>query len=152
MPVRIALAFALTLLSIPKVAHAECFVQTAKFVMGEPSIELVFSGQVVEVARSGEWGSRVTFEVNRVWKGSVPERLDLYVRERSSNAPRFQEGERYVALAAKLKDAPSVRAELGLSQSKAPFFIAMQCSDRTVLAPNIERDLGSSYEPKRLKE
>jgi hypothetical protein len=86
----------------------------------------VFSGQVVEVARSGEWGTRVTFEVSRVWKGSVPERLDLYVRERSSNAPRFQKGERYVALAAMLKDFPAVRAELELSESKAPIFIAMQ--------------------------
>jgi len=94
----------------------------------------------------------VTFEVDRVWKGSVPERLDVYVHERSSNAPRFRKGERYVALAARLKDAPTVRAELGLSESKAPIVIAMQCSDRAVLSPNIEGDLGPGYDPKRVKE
>ena len=76
----------------PRSAHAECFTLTAPFVMRESVFELVFSGTVVEVTRTSELAYRATFDVDRVWKGSVAPRIDLYVWELSAEIPRFEAG------------------------------------------------------------
>ena len=63
-------------------ARAECVM-----VLGKQMLEgrdVVFSGVVVAITRIGEEGYRATFEVNRVWKGPVSQRFDLYVWGRSS--------------------------------------------------------------------
>ena len=61
----------------PLLVHAECIGMPAKWVMGQKDVELVFSGTVVEVVRTADLGYRATFDVDRVWKGSVSKRLDL---------------------------------------------------------------------------
>ena len=144
-------AFVLAFLSTCVTARAECVVMTAKHVMAQPGIELVFSGRVLNVARAGDLGTRVTFEVSRVWKGSVPDPFDLYVWERGAEMPRFEKGQRYVALAARLTDR-TTRTEVGLSGTNAPAFIATSCSGREILSPDIERELGSGYEPTRVRK
>lgn len=145
---RTTVGLILTLLLAPAPTQAECILHTAKFVMTEPTIELVFSGQVIEIIRVGDFGSRATFDVNRVWKGSVPKRFDLYVWERSAEMPRFQKGQRYVALGKTLTE-PRIRQDLGLAGSDTVVFAATQCSDPQSLSPDIERELGPGYGPKR---
>lgn len=64
---------------IAPTAGAECVKVTPKTWIDMPSSELVFSGTVVDVTRTADLGYRATFEVARVWKGSVRGRIDLYV-------------------------------------------------------------------------
>ena len=71
----------------------------AKQVMEEKRYEVVFAGTVVAVTRTAELGYRATFEVDRVWKGTVMKRFDLYVWELSPERPRFEVGKHYLALA-----------------------------------------------------
>jgi len=142
-----AVAFVLTLLLASAHARAECVVQTAKSIMAKPTIELVLGGEVIEITRVGDLGYRATFEVNRVWKGSVPKRFDLHVWELSPEMPRFEKGHRYVALAKTMTDPP-VRQGLGLGATDAIAFTPTPCSDPPSLAPGLERDLGPGYAPK----
>jgi hypothetical protein len=141
------------LLSTPLRAGAECFALTAQHVMAEKGIALVFSGTVrdiVTTAKSDKMpdggGYRVVFDVDRVWKGSMPGRFDLYVSSASAEAPRFSKEQRYVVLAAHLTD-PRTRQRVGLGSSeKAEAFIALDCQD--ALAPNIREQLGAGYPPR----
>ena len=129
---------------VPRPTHAECFTLTATFVMQESVAELVFSGTVVEITRTGDAGYRATFDVDRVWKGSVPRRFDLYVWELSAERPRFEAGHRYVALAQKLTDSRT-REGVGLGQSDLVAYTPTQCSDS--LAPDIAVGLGAGRPP-----
>ena len=73
---------ALLVLSLmPASASAECLTPSAR-TLDEPTIALVFGGYVVSITQVAELGVRVTFNVERVWKGSVPKRLDLYIWRR----------------------------------------------------------------------
>jgi hypothetical protein len=67
--------------------------------MQESVFELVFSGTVAEVTRTSEVGYRATFDVDRVWKGPVSRRIDLYLWELPPEGPRFE--------------APDIAAALG---------------------------------------
>lgn len=145
---RTVLSLIVTLLLSVVAAHAECFGKTAKSVMANPHEELVFVGTVVDVTRAGALGQRATFQVTRVWKGSVPERFDLYVWELTEGRPHFEKGQRHMGFAAMAKD-PRVLQEVGRDSSKEPTFIATSCSELLSLSPTIERDLGPGYEPQR---
>ena len=138
-------AFVAALIVPPRPAHAECFLLTANYVMQQSVFELVFSGTVVEVARTGDLAYRARFDVDRVWKGSVARRIDLYVWELSAEHPRFEAGHHYVALAQKLTDSRT-RQGVGLAQSDMEAFTPVQCSDS--LAPDIARELGAGRSPK----
>ena len=84
--VRSAIVIA-SLLMAPS-AHAECFTLTARFVMQEKVVELVFGDTVMNVVRTAGAEYRATFDVDRVWKGSVSRCFDLYVFRERSSAPR----------------------------------------------------------------
>ena len=129
----------------PRLANAECFTLTAQYVMQNSFAELVFSGTVVEITRMGDVGYRATFDVDRVWKGSVSRRMDLYVWELSPEIPRFEAGHHYIAVAHKLTDSRT-RAGVGLDQSDVVAFTPVQCSDS--LSPDIARELGPGRPPK----
>lgn len=142
-PLLVALAVTLAAATV----YAECFTLTAKYVMSEPGFEVVFAGRAVHTVHIGERVSRVTFEVNRVWKGSVPARVDVYVAEFIAEKPHFSERTESVVLARKLKNA-ELRRAAGLSDSAAATELeAMTCSDAH--EPNIAQKLGRSYPPTR---
>lgn len=82
-------------------AYAQCAYIPAKAVMSQPEYVLVFGGRVVDIQEISSSASRATFEVQRVWKGSVPSRIDLYFA-RHSEGPRFTKGEYAVASAVRL--------------------------------------------------
>jgi hypothetical protein len=137
-------AIVLSALLTASSAHAECFLLDAKFVMQDKLVELVFSGTVVDVVRTGEVGYRATFDVDRVWKGTVPRRFDLHVWELDPEIPRFEKGRHYVALAHRM-DAARARQGVGLGGSDAVAFTPTHCSES--LAPDIARDLGPGRPP-----
>lgn len=130
--------------SLPLSARAECFILTAQYALSEKQVEMVFLGRVVEVTRTSDLGYRATFEVERVWKGPVPKRLDVYISEMSLEAPRYEKGREYVALVRRLTD-DRVRDDVGLGGTNAHAYTAVGCSG--FLTPNIERDLGAGYAP-----
>jgi hypothetical protein len=126
-------------------ARAECFLLTAKYVMEQSISELVFSGTVVEVTRTAELGYRATFEVDRIWKGAVSKRFDLYVWELAPETPRFEVGRHYVALAIRLTDSVS-RQRAGVIGTETVAYSPVFCSNS--LSPDIVRELGIGEPPK----
>jgi hypothetical protein len=128
-------------------ASAECVRTTARQVMESKHYEVVFSGTVVAITRTADFGYRATFDVDRVWKGTVAKRSDLHVWEMAAETPRFVVGQKYLALARKLV-APEERNGVGLKGTDIVAFTPVQCSDPDSLAPDIIRDLGRGYPPK----
>jgi hypothetical protein len=126
-------------------ARAECVSILGKQML--KGRDVVFSGTVVHITRIGDAGYRATFEVDRVWKGSVSKRFDLYVWGRSAEMPRFEAGKRYLALADKLTD-PEVRRALGLAESETVAFRAGLCTGEYSPTPETLRDMGPGKPPK----
>ena len=90
-----------------------CLLQNARMVMQAKGHEFVFSGTVVKITKTTEYWYQATFEVDRVWKGSVPPRFDLQVSILGGEIPDFELGVRYVAVAQRLID-PVKREAAGL--------------------------------------
>jgi TonB family protein len=126
--------------------HAECVILPARQLLSDARNELVFSGTVAELGRSGEGGSRVVFDVERVWKGAVPNRFDLYVRDTTPEVPRFETGRKYLAIAKRLVDVRD-REAVGLGGTEVVAFTPVQCSDVYALTDQLIRDLGPSQSP-----
>jgi hypothetical protein len=139
----LVIALALT----PLIALAECVHVTGDSVMADKTIELVFSGRVVEVTPVADGGVRATFDVQRVWKGSIPQRFDLYVWWAWAEIPHFEKGQHHVVLAQPLTDR-DIRQKLGMVGAEAVAFRPTQCSV-AALPSLIERELGAGYAPKR---
>ena len=146
MRLRTASLLSCALLLFPSTGRAECFVQTGKFVMAQKSVELVFSGTVVGITPIDPYFRyRATFEVDRVWKGSVTKRFDLYVAGLEEGIRGFQMGQWSVVTATRVTDRRS-RQEFGLASTSSTAFKAPICSD--ALAPDIHAQLGPGYPPK----
>jgi hypothetical protein len=105
MKTELLLCFALvvTLLLSAEPAHAEC-IAAGRWWIDEKSVDLVFSGTVVNIVRTAETGYQATFDVDRVWKGSVPTRFELYVWEGAAEPPRLEARSRYIVGAKRLAE------------------------------------------------
>lgn len=138
-------------LGAPLSVGAECVrlaaKDMAKRVVEGKHFEVVFSGKVVAVSRVAESGYRATFDVDRVWKGTVTRRFDLYVWELSPEVPRFEVGQQHLALAKRLMTSRD-REGVGLQNSDAVAFTPVQCSDSPSLDPDLVRHLGAGWPPK----
>jgi hypothetical protein len=144
-PVSIPIFVVVGLLLAVPFARAECFVLTARAVMEPGDTELVFSGEVVEINRNSTEDFWATFDVDRVWKGEVPKRIDLYVWLLYPEVPRFEVGRHYVALARRLTDARA-RQAAGINGADTVVFSPVSCS--AYLVPDIIRELGVGAAPK----
>lgn len=130
--------------------HAECVGLPAKEMMSRPGVELIFAGRVVDVQDVGQSAARWTIEVERVWKGSVPARIDIYSSRfgPSEVRPPFRKGGNALVLAARISDVKQWRQFYGLSESDPPTeYRAYGCLD--ALEPNFEANLGPSHPPKK---
>jgi hypothetical protein len=114
--------------------------------MDEKYYELVFSGTVVAITQPTASSFKATFEVERVWKGSVPKRFDLYYWT-NPEIPQFKVGDHYLALARKIV-TPLERDRVGLGGTDTVAFTPAQCSDPASLSRLILRDLGPGKPPK----
>jgi len=128
---------ATSLLAVPS-ARAECVMVSAKALLEGPSTELAFSGRVVEITRTADLGYRATFEVDRVWRGSLTKRFDLYVWEMEPEKPRFEVDHQYVAFAQRLSTRE--RQGVGLSETDPVAFTPVTCSDGYSLSPDRVRE------------
>ncbi len=129
----------------PPVPSLECVAVSGDMLLADTRNELVFSGRVVSRATVGEPTYRATFEVDRVWKGAVPKRIDIYVWELKPEMPRYEQGKEYVVLASRLADARE-RQAVGLNESDRTAFAALSCAGE--LQPDIRKQLGKGSRPK----
>jgi hypothetical protein len=114
---------------VPSTVHAECVRVVSRSLLDNPDAELVFAGKVVQVTSTGDYGLRATFDVDRVWRGKVPKRFDVYVWYlASAEAPRYSKGESYVVAAMRLSDKRA-RQGVGLGDSDVVAFTGVPCSD-----------------------
>jgi hypothetical protein len=125
-------------------AHAECVRVSPKIAVEGPGSELVFSGKVVQITRTAELGYRATFDVDRVWLGSVSKRFDIYVWELAPEAPRFEMAGTYVAIARRVDE--STGEKVGLGGTNVVAFTPVQCSAGHSVSEFI-RELGSGRPP-----
>jgi hypothetical protein len=129
-------------------ARAEC-ITPGRWSLDEAHVELVFSGNVVGISQVADMGLRVTFDVERVWKGSVSKRLDLYVWLLDVEMPVFESGRRYVAFATKMTGRS--RTGVGFPANHAPVFEPTSCGAldyEHAEKSGTVRDLGESKPPK----
>jgi len=126
-------------------ANAECARRTATSVL---SHALVFRGTVLQLTNTGPQGVRVTFDVDRVWKGSVTRRFDVYVSWRQSEIPYFETGQRHLVIADPQTD-PERRQAVGIDEKNTLAYFPVRCSDRASLVRTIESDLGAGSPPQR---
>ena len=118
-------------LALAQSARAECVnapLQLWEF-HGAP---IIFAGTAVSITPinpPGEpntlMGTKITFDVDRVWKGSVGKRVDLYMLLSPEN-PNFAVGRRSAVLARYLSREEKQR--LGLGDTEAPVLTAMICT------------------------
>lgn len=139
--------FLVARLTNPSLSAKECVALSAPDVLASRNNELVFSGRVIEYSVTADAAYRATFDVDRVWKGSVSKRIDIYVWQlQSAEMPRYEKDGEYVVLARRLTD-PRVRKAVGLGDSNVAAFTAPSCAD--ALSPKIREELGLGSPPKR---
>lgn len=109
-------------------ARAEC----VNVPLLEVHASIIFAGTAVSITPitpPGEpnmWmGTKITFDVDRVWKGSVGKRVDLYMNLSPEN-PQFAVGRRSPVFARFLSREEKQR--LGLGDTEAPVLTAMMCT------------------------
>ncbi len=121
----------------PPLARAECVIRTASEVLQNPSIEVVFSGTVTSVARTGEYGYRATFAVDRVWKGAVSSPFAVYVWERLAEQAGFAAGGTYIVQARRMFD-PEARRDVGVTTDDTTVFTPVGCSGDFLFPPTLD--------------
>jgi hypothetical protein len=129
-------------------ASAEC-ITGGRWWFDDKGVELVFSGTVVEITRTAELGYRSTLDVDRVWKGSVPTRFDLFLWELAPEMPRVEVGRRYVIGAKRLLSVRE-REGVGLATNQLVAFAPINCGAldyKYAEQSGTIRDLGAGRPP-----
>lgn len=150
MALLVKIAFVAFLVSLVPVtsAHAECVRISPKMAADGAYGELLFSGKVVEIARTSDLGYRATFDVDHVWRGSVSKRFALYVWDLAAETPSFEAGREYVAVAKRLADA--MREKVGVSSTDVTAYTPVTCSGGYSVSEFL-RELGPGKPPQESK-
>jgi hypothetical protein len=138
-----------SLLAAPS-ARAEC-IGGGEWWLREQGVELVFSGTVSEISRTAELGYRAAFDVDRVWKGNVSPRFNLYVWELAPEMDRVEVGHRYL-VGAKRLIGPRERQGAGVAGSDTVAFTEIMCGApayEDAEASGIIRSLGVGRPPEQ---
>ena len=113
----------------PAVVTAECPLMTVSQGMALPTTVAVFSGTVSDIEESaGAAAHVVTFDVQRVWKGTLTKRVSVYQLNTTEAIP-FSAGVPYLIVAYRLP--PEERELSGTIQRATPFGVAT-CVSRTL--------------------
>lgn len=126
--VRLALT-ALVCALAPAAASAECAPVTTSQAMAAPTTVAVFSGTVSEIEESaGALAHVVTFDVQRVWKGTVTKRISLS-QVNTTDAIEFSAGVPYLIAAYRL---PPEQREVSGAIRRATTLGVASCLSRTL--------------------
>jgi hypothetical protein len=125
---KVLVTIAIAVVVMAPTVKAECLRMTPKMLRDAPSSELVFAGTVLEVTQIGESGAKATFDVERVWRGKVPKRIDVFMWFLAcAEAPQYQKGQSYVVVVQRLEDKRA-REGVGLGGSDVIAFTGVPCS------------------------
>jgi hypothetical protein len=146
---RVSLTLAIIL--VPRLAFAECLRRVPLHYSIGPAA-VAFSGtatNIVSNAGSERPGTIVTFDVDRVWKGSVTRRFMVYSFTRTPDGMSFSVGKKYVVFA----HSPTAGESDDLRLNTTPAFVVGVCGDGTeelMLVPVAEfAELGEGNAPIR---
>jgi hypothetical protein len=118
------------LLSVPRPTVAECIGMPIRPIADQAA--LVFGGTVMNIAAntaSGWGGQIITFDVDRVWKGSPTKQFVIYSFTRTPEPFEFTIGTKYVVLAH--IQTTEERTHFGLAASAPATFGVGQCGEGT---------------------
>jgi hypothetical protein len=145
---RVSLTFAIIL--VPSLAFAEC-IRVSLHDRIRPAA-VAFSGTATNVVANAasEWpGTIVTFDVDRVWKGSVTRRFMVHSFTRTPEGISFTAGKKYLVFA----HSPTTEENDDLRLKTTPAFVVGQCGDGTeefMLIPAADlAELGAGNVPMR---
>lgn len=113
-------------LLLPRLTFAECIGMPLRPIVDQAAV--VFSGTVVKVTAntaSACGGQIITFDVDRVWKGSPTKHFVIYSFTRTPEPFQFTVGTKYV-VPAHLQTTEE-RTQFGLGASEPPTFGVGQC-------------------------
>ena len=149
MRVHVAVIVSTVLLSFmltASAAHSECGKIPIQDFLIEHKDAVILKGGVSAFAETNDPDGRLlfkyTFEVERVWQGSVGKRIDLYV-SLSGNEPQLGPTPFLVVA---LRD--SVRQRLGITRTDTPAYTTVWCSD-VYTESEIRSALGPGKEPSK---
>jgi hypothetical protein len=113
----------------PAVLSAECPLVPVSQAMALPTTVAVFSGTVSDIEESaGAAAYVVTFDVERVWKGTVTKRVSLYQRN-TTEAIAFSAGVPYLIVAYRV---PAEERELSGTIRRATTLGIVTCASGTL--------------------
>jgi hypothetical protein len=151
MRVNVATMVSVALLSsmvAAQTASGECVKVGVRDFLGQHADRIFLKGTTLSVTPIGDpartSGFKVTFDVERVWKGSVSKRVELYVDLKADN-PQFQLGHSAIFAATVLGDA--ARRLYGIIGTDTPAYAPIMCSD-LFSESEITDALGAGNEPK----
>ena len=148
--VRFFLISALLVLTNPT-THAECL-QAGRWWVDGSWAELVFSGTVDKIVRTAPFGFRASVTVDRVWKGSVEQSIDLFVWELGGERPPISRFQRYVFALRRMRPTDDQRERDGAGvPDDAVAFTPILCGAEPyddAERSGMLRDLGQGYAPK----
>jgi hypothetical protein len=138
-----------SLLSVPA-AHGECVRIPLQQVVTRQDVQIVFKGTAVSITPitpddpQQTSGFKVTFDVERIWKGSVGKRVELYM-DLNGNNPQFEAGHSSPVFVEYLVD-PTVRGRLGITGTDTGVSTAVGCTG-IYSESEITAALGAGAEP-----
>ena len=127
-------------LLLPRPTFAECIGMPLRPIADHAAV--VFSGTVIKAAANtaSEWGGQIiTFDVDRVWKGSATKHFVIYSFTRTPEPFQFTVGTKYVVLAH--TQTTEERAQFGLAASEPATFGVGQCGEGTRTYENAKAEI-----------
>jgi hypothetical protein len=118
----------LTIILVPSLAFAECVRVSLRDNIRPAAV--AFSGTATNIVTNAasEWpGTIVTFDVDRVWKGSVTRRFVVYSFTRTPEGTSFTAGKKYMVFA----HSPTTQENDDLRLNTTQAFVVGQCGDGT---------------------
>ena len=149
-PIAIPSTILLASLLTVQLAHGECVRIPVQQVADRQDVGVIFTGSAVSTVWIGDpqkvTGVKVTFDVDRIWKGSAGKRFELYM-DNNANNPQFELGHASVVFAKYLDR--DMRQRFGIGQTDAPAFSGVPCTDFYSVS-EISALLGSGVAPRQV--
>jgi hypothetical protein len=137
------------LIARPAPVTAECIRAWSGLPDARQKADVVFAGTVTNLKPDPD-GVFVTFDVNRVWKGSLPKHVVLPLWTALIETFQFQPGSTYLVFAQRHRSSPDAPMSMRVPTVTEPVFEVSQCSATRLLTyrePAL-RELGRGAKPR----
>jgi hypothetical protein len=121
--------------------HAECIIPGAWWLQS-PAFDVVFSGTVTRIERTGDVTYRATVRVQRVWRGKLQRQVTVDVNELAPETPLLQNNIQYL-LAAKRREQTNPAMQMGAAALWLPSCSHMEFDEALKL--DVLRQFGTGW-------